>query len=73
MFTRVDEVRYLPVEMSKFLISCLYLGKFNVYLRQSIHFSASGCSENCKPILARNNLEIMAHNLEIIDKHSAEF
>ena len=31
-----------------------------------IHFSASGCSENCKPILARNNLEI-------IDKHSAEF
>ena len=31
-----------------------------------IHFSASGCPENCKPILARNNLEIT-------DKHSAEF
>ena len=43
----------------------MYSGKFNVYLRQSIHFSASGCSENRKPILAWNNLEIT-------DKHSAE-
>ena len=52
-------------EVSQFLFSCFYAGKFNVYLCQSIHFSASGCSENCKPILARNNLEIT-------DKHSAE-
>ena len=51
--------------MSNYLFSCLYSGKFNVYLRQSINFSASGCSENHKPILARNNLEIT-------DKHSAE-
>ena len=47
------------------MFSCLYSGKFNVYLRQSIQFSSSGCSENCKPILARNNLAIT-------DKHSAE-
>ena len=66
MFTLVGEVWYYPVKMSKYLFSCLYSGKFNVYLRQSTHFSASGCSENCKPILARNNLEIT-------DKHSAEF
>ena len=51
--------------MFEYFFSCLYSGKFNVYLRQSIHFSASGCSENLKPILARNNLEIT-------DKHSAE-
>ena len=48
------------------LHTCLYSGKLNVYLHQSIHFSASGCSQNCKPILIRNNLEIT-------DKHSAEF
>ena len=66
MFTRVGEVWYYPVKMSKYLFSCLYSGKFNEYLRQSTHFSASGCAENCKPILARNNLEIT-------DKHSAEF
>ena len=52
--------------MSKFLFSCLYSGKFNVYLRQSIHFSAFSCSENSKPILAQNDLQI-------IDKPSAEF
>ena len=52
--------------MSKYLFSCLYPGKFNVYLRQSIHFSISGCSENCTPILAQNNLEITA-------MHSAKF
>ena len=48
----------------KILFSCLYSGKLNVYLRQSI--SASGCSENYKPVLAR-------HNLEITEKHSADF
>ena len=51
--------------MSKYVFSCLYSSKFNVYLRQSIRFSTSGYSENRKPILARNNLEIT-------DKHSAE-
>ena len=61
----MGEVRFLPVKMSKYLFSCLYSGKFNVYLRQSIHFSASGCSENREPTLAQNNLEIT-------DRHSAE-
>ena len=66
MFSWIVEVRYLPVKMSKFLFSCLYSGKLNVYLRQSIHFSASGCSAHYKPILTRNKLEIT-------DKHSADF
>ena len=44
----------------KMFIRLSYSGKFNVYLRQSIHFRAPGCSENC-------------NNQEMTDKHSTDF